>query len=258
MAEKLLLGWTMLSDVCPTSGCLFPLMLDGNGDTTCVACGNDCVKTHDEAEGSQRQVDNPTGATTAKTAPSDVVNVSRSCSDGVLSEEKFAALRDQRDKVSATIGRMMLQGWCLLNDICSRPECESSPPLLLDKRTGTLYCTACDKYEEVASPSKSTSSAQAALPVKRSSDGEEQSPLKEEVTPTADLEPAEVCDFSKRINVCNNDKKRAPYELLPHSEGSSSSTHVYRTRMYILSAFPAPVHGADSRLAVPNYCSVMR
>jgi uncharacterized Zn finger protein (UPF0148 family) len=39
LAEKMLIGWAMLSSCCPAHGCNTPLMRDRQGQTHCVACG---------------------------------------------------------------------------------------------------------------------------------------------------------------------------------------------------------------------------
>ncbi|CAM9368277.1 unnamed protein product [Scytosiphon promiscuus] len=158
LSEKLLQGWTMLAEECPTAGCCFPLMRDRNRNTTCVACGGDGVAgaidnttaATDHREG--QFADPPTTVTSAApispptptpTPPPHGPGVTEE-PEPMVSEEDFATVRKKRDALSAALGRYMLQGWSLLDKMCPRDECEPGTPLLKNRSTGTFYCAGCD------------------------------------------------------------------------------------------------------------------
>lgn len=50
LAKRLLQGWTMLSAVCPTSGCNSPLMRDRSGAVSCVNCSGSPDAKHEASE----------------------------------------------------------------------------------------------------------------------------------------------------------------------------------------------------------------
>lgn len=178
MGDKLLQGWTMLAQECPTAGCCFPLLRDRSRNTTCVACGGDGVAAtwtststdtpretpHQEDTESNGQFADPP----AVTAPSSTVNAPPPAApasapaptptptpaphsndateepEPVISEQEFAAVRKKRDALSASLGRYMLQGWSLLDKMCPRKGCEPGTPLLKNRSTNTFYCAGCD------------------------------------------------------------------------------------------------------------------
>jgi len=163
MGEKLLQGWTMLAEECPTAGCCFPLMRDRRRNTTCVACGGDgspaaAPATAATDEGVDGRFADPPAvaapASTVSTPPPAAPTARSSSSSGgggapedpepVVSEEAFAAVRKKRDALSASLGRYMLQGWSLLDRTCPREGCEPGTPLLKDRNTGTFFCAGCD------------------------------------------------------------------------------------------------------------------
>lgn len=197
MGEKLLLGWTMLADMCPTPDCCFPLMLDRDGDTTCVRCGGDGLPVQsdpDPAPNVQKEI--PIRAPMASVTASS--ESKHDLSDGgVLSSQDFAAVRKRRDALSAALGQLMLQGWSLLEETCPRVACEPGTPLLKDRNTGKIYCAGCDTFDRgrlvgdspKASPPK-------ALPVKRGSSGENRSmSKKEDLTSVGEVESMQVRVF---------------------------------------------------------------
>ena len=171
MGEKMLLGWTMLAEECPTAGCCFPLMRDRSRNTTCVACGgngvaaastattNDTPRDTPHQEGTDSAdsqfADPPAEAAPASTviAPPPPLAAPTGHSKGatkkaepepVMSEEEFATVRKKRDALSASLGRYMLQGWSLLDQMCPREGCEPGTPLLKNRSTGTFFCAGCD------------------------------------------------------------------------------------------------------------------
>lgn len=164
MSEKLLQGWTMLAEECPTPGCCFPLMRDRNRKTMCVACGGDGVagrtdtaaasdhrdaQTTDSNHADDQFADPPSAATSAVSAgpptspPPDVHGMTEQ-PEPMVSDEDFASVRKKRDALSAALGRYMLQGWSLLDTMCPRDGCEPGTPLLKNRTTGTFYCAGCD------------------------------------------------------------------------------------------------------------------
>lgn len=220
MGEKLLLGWTMLADECPTAGCCFPLMRDRERSITCVACGGNGTAT-ESSQASPRVTDDApsrapaAGATGAAGAaavalPPDAParsesKVDRSDSVGVVSKEEFAVVRKKRDALSTSLGRYMLQGWSLLDRTCPRKDCEPGTPLLKDRSTGILFCAGCDtrmcEGEQGALVDvESTASSATALPVKRNSSGENRNlppPQMEAHAPVPKAEPMQVLLYSK-------------------------------------------------------------
>eukprot|EP00903_Cladosiphon_okamuranus_P010348 g9791.t1 len=201
MGEKLLLGWTMLAQECPTAGCCFPLMRDRSKNTTCVACGGNGVAatatatptttaTDTEGDSNSQFADPP-----AKAAPTSTViapppaapttnssNATEPEQQPVKSEEEFAAVRKKRDTLSASLGRYMLQGWSLLDRMCPREGCEPGTPLLRNRSTDTFYCAGCDTrmregeagglVAESISTEASAGSTPAGVSLKRDSSGE--------------------------------------------------------------------------------------
>ena len=204
MGEKLLLGWTMLAQECPTAGCCFPLMRDRSRKITCVACGGNGVAAatatatatrrdtpnEEDTAGNSQFADPPAEAAPASTviapplaAPTARSNDTTEEPEPVIPEEEFAAVRKKRDALSASLGRFMLQGWSLLDRMCPRDGCEPGTPLLKKRSTSTFYCAACDtRMREgetgdlvVESPKESTEAAgatTAGLSLKRNSSGE--------------------------------------------------------------------------------------
>lgn len=204
MGEKLLLGWTMLAEECPTAGCCFPLMRDRSRNTTCVACGGngiaetatptasaadiprDTPRQHvHHTDSSSQFADPPAVAAPASTvtAPPPAAPTAHSSStteepEPVISAEEFAAVRKKRDAVSASLGRYMLQGWALLDRMCPREGCEPGTPLLKNRSTNTFYCAGCDtrmregETGELMEESTETSGSTAGLSLKRDSSGE--------------------------------------------------------------------------------------
>lgn len=191
MGEKLLLGWTMLADVCPTPWCCFPLMLDKEGDVNCVSCGGDGFPAETETipepspspsiESTYARPSAGTAASTSSTTPVPSPNVTEIDGGGLVSEEEFAAVRKKRDRLSASLGTYMLQGWVLLDKTCPREECEPGTPLLKDRNTGMLYCAGCDTRMSEGGRGGSvanlagTASSSKMLPVKRDSSGGDKS-----------------------------------------------------------------------------------
>lgn len=187
MGEKLLLGWTMLADECPTPDCCFPLMRDRERKVICIACGQERVEA--VASVAAAPVVRPSRDTSSSiprdsgTAPVAAAPVQPAASvgpdssegelgtQGVLSAADFAATRKKRDRLSASLGHFMLQGWSLLDKNCPRQECEPGTPLLRDRATDVMYCAGCDTHfskdgQEIL-PTQAV-----ALPVKRNSSGE--------------------------------------------------------------------------------------
>lgn len=164
MGEKLLLGWTMLADMCPTPSCNFPLLRDRDSNRVCVSCGNggnplsptqqatvDAPATKEgthlnNANGSTRRDSKPLVSDThASIDPERQAGVDDS-EDPILSEDEFALVRERRDKLSAAIARFLLQGWKLLDEHCTGDGCGHEAPLLKERSTGRLYCAACETY----------------------------------------------------------------------------------------------------------------
>lgn len=191
MGEKLLQGWTMLAQECPTTGCCFPLMRDRSRNTTCVACGGNGVSATDtpheeDVDGDGQFADPPAVAAPASTvsappppaAPTMHSNDAAEEPAPVISEEEFAAVRKKRDALSASLGRYMLQGWSLLDRMCPREGCEPGTPLLKNRNTSTFYCAGCDtrmcegEAGGLVVESTEASSSTAGLSLKRDSSGE--------------------------------------------------------------------------------------
>lgn len=197
MGEKLLLGWTMLADMCPTPDCCFPLLLDRDGDTICVACGGDGLQVQPAPRHEEQS--HATANAPTRAPASSVASPSAALNDGgaILSQEEFASVRKRRDNLSAALGRFMLQGWSLLDKTCPREQCEPGTPLLKDRRTGTLCCAGCDVYDrgsgELGSGFESRgASSPAALPVKRGSSGENRNIPATTACSAADVQPMQV------------------------------------------------------------------
>lgn len=165
MGEKLLLGWTMLAEVCPTSRCCFPLMLDRDRNAVCVACEGKSV-----VAASISSVPASVPATPA--VGNDDMEADE---QALMAPDEFEAAVKKRDGLSAALGRYMLQGWSLLDKTCPREDCSPGTPLLRDRTSGTLYCAACDtrvsEDEGGALVMESKVASSPALPVKRDSAG---------------------------------------------------------------------------------------
>ena len=183
MGEKLLLGWTMLADACPTSGCFFPLMLDPKRNTICVACGGrdaaEAVASNSAPVENTATLRAPSSSVPAPATAAPVLDESETEADGrpLMSCEEFKAAAKKRDDLGAVLGRYMLKGWSLLDRTCPREECKPGSPLLKDPTSGTLYCAACDTrmsegggHNEIVLMG-STALCSSALPGKRDSAG---------------------------------------------------------------------------------------
>lgn len=202
MGEKLLLGWTMLADECPTPGCCFPLMRDKDRKIACVACGGNGVAVSAAPSGASALDEGPSRAPVATvTAPPREPASSETSKggDGVVSVEEFATLRKKRDALSAALGRYMLQGWSLSEKTCPREECEAGTPLLKDRSAGTLYCAGCDTRMSEGEDGVAVveTMVSCATPVKRDSSGQRRTlPLAaaraEPTAPVPEAEPMQV------------------------------------------------------------------
>ncbi|CAM9776729.1 unnamed protein product [Discosporangium mesarthrocarpum] len=159
MAERLLQGWTMLAESCPTPGCNYPLLQDRTGQISCVSChGNG------EAADDRDNVPDPNGSISSNgsrelPAHAPVVSSAGAVQEGeegeggdpqaIFPPDEFAAIRARRDAVSASLGRYMQQGWVLLDKTCPVSSCDPSTPLLRERKSGDVLCCGCNTHFSV-------------------------------------------------------------------------------------------------------------
>lgn len=227
MADRMLMGWTMLADACPVPGCNFPLMLDTEGSTTCVMCLHHGPEGRPDAAQAECATDAPVRPPLSPArARSDGLPESKGeegakgdegtkedegtegdegtkVDGGVLSERAFAVERRKRDEVSSVLGQFMLRGWSLLEETCSRQGCDGRVPLLRERGTSTLYCAGCDTYDRGASANspEPTGPPESALPMKRDSSGEERNLLKGGRSPASKVELMEVRRPARKVGI---------------------------------------------------------
>jgi uncharacterized Zn finger protein (UPF0148 family) len=146
LGEKMLLGWVMLADICPSSTCEgTPLMREpGTKDMLCVCCNKKYVKDQYDDIRVEQTVSLPaketmaiakdSAATTLPTEQEDKYFKFDIDSIPILSFEKVT----DDDKVSKLISEKLLKGWAMLDKVCA--DCNGSTPLLRDheKKVGSL------------------------------------------------------------------------------------------------------------------------
>lgn len=151
LGEKMLQGWTMLSECCPAATCAGTPLMGAKGNANkmvCVSC--DTEYTHS----SSKQLVPINGAIPAKNssmvaaAPAKTVSCASLAITAAPSEEGFAGagssldrFRIDREDPSVKLSQKMLQGWALLDAVCTG-SCKGSVPLLRS-RDGEVVCVGC-------------------------------------------------------------------------------------------------------------------
>jgi uncharacterized Zn finger protein (UPF0148 family) len=141
LSQKILQGWTLLAESCPSDGCNVPLVRSGKGDTYCCSC-----QVHFDAEL------NPLPPTAAQQAVPKASS-SSSASSSQPKQEPSASVNEPMQETSPPakpkdrsqlIADKLLAGWAMLNDVCPRPGCEGVP--LVKSRDGRMWCVSCDTW----------------------------------------------------------------------------------------------------------------
>lgn len=129
LGEKMLQGWTMLSENCPVTECRgTPLMRLGKAPAAmlCVACSrNYTLNANGDlvAEGSNTKV-------SSKIQDTVLQQTGFSLDDApILNLNSFSNKNDSSQKIS----QKLMKGWALLDKCCMLPDCSGNIPLLRDK-----------------------------------------------------------------------------------------------------------------------------
>lgn len=152
LGELLLLGWTLLGSQCPC--CETPLMRLQQGALLCVAC-DDEFTLDDETEELvliRSQSNAPEKVNVTKNISDTNKHVSSTNfsteelenDDFYLKDAPMLAVRQKsnEDDASSLIAKHLIQGWALLDEVCSQSCCNGEVPLMKDKQ-GNKVCVGC-------------------------------------------------------------------------------------------------------------------
>lgn len=157
LGEKMVSGWTMLANSCPKAECNgTPLMSCGGGPMVCVCCDSEysvssfgdlvqsnsasCVASADaSSQGKSTAVVREDRTPSDEESISDFGGFDFDSEVPVLALSSFAA---DADDASQKISQRLLQGWALLDEVCSSATCRGSTPLMRD-RDGHKCCVEC-------------------------------------------------------------------------------------------------------------------
>jgi len=174
LGSYLLRGWRLLDQSCGV--CYTPMLRSPapGSQLLCVKCGSDTTNTSSLPNGTSTS---STTATTDGDRPPagyhPFVNGDDMDSDeeeqeaGVIRDEPVVQAiangqielgrREQSDRASKLIGEKLLQGYCLLDELCPTPTCFGIPLLRLPRETERRTCVICEKiYPEVARSAPAT------------------------------------------------------------------------------------------------------
>ncbi|CAG8684523.1 4002_t:CDS:2 [Acaulospora morrowiae] len=158
IGDYLLAGWVLTDKICQTPNCNVPLLRSKDSVTWfCVDCDkrpgepkvnvkqqttNDLELSHDvqdillKAEEVNRQ-----GKDSLNSQFSSIV--STPISEEMISDEQRLR-REQSQRASHSIGRYLLSGWALIDEICPNGSCFAVP--LVRDRNKRKYCVNCQNY----------------------------------------------------------------------------------------------------------------
>ena len=134
LGQRMLQGWTMLGTSCPKPDCRgTPLMsLNGQSLMECVSCDEgynildgkpvalSALKQSEATSVQPRSGILPVSSPTALATPPPLTSTS-------ASEQSI-------NKISEKIGHKLLQGWCILSEVCESVSCHGSVPLMKDTK----------------------------------------------------------------------------------------------------------------------------
>jgi len=145
-------GWCMQDQSCPASNCACPLMKSKEGVLRCASCEVDINEDGD-------MIGEPVKEQEAEDAADDEKPFEFNWDD---EDEYYLKRRAEVNDTSKKLGQYLLQGWCMLEDIC---PANCSTPLM--RKDGVLRCVDCDiDYEEDGrTPVGSNPKPAAAVPV---------------------------------------------------------------------------------------------
>ncbi|KAL0949739.1 hypothetical protein HGRIS_009780 [Hohenbuehelia grisea] len=138
LGEYMLKGWVLTDSVCPTPRCNVPLMRSPKGQSPVV---HFCANCDSDPRSSSKPAPIQTSSTPATTSVSSQSHASRPSTppteiSSSLSSPTFmpppeseASIRrrQQSDRASTEIGKLLLKGWAMLAEECPNPECFGVP-----------------------------------------------------------------------------------------------------------------------------------
>jgi len=141
-------GWEMVDENCAKlqavgnqgtpRQCSYPLLKGKNGKTICVKCDD-----------LRQQLG--TAATEEKTNSNAETDVS---DNPIMGPVEFKDFEKRRDQTSAEIGKKLLQGWAMLDEVCSGNNGKCLTPLMKNPSDGTTVCAACNQIPSKAPANK--------------------------------------------------------------------------------------------------------
>ncbi|GAO45795.1 hypothetical protein SAICODRAFT_29494 [Saitoella complicata NRRL Y-17804] len=135
LGQYLLQGYTMLNTV-HDCGAGVPLMRSRAGEVICVRCINNIPSK--DAEVAENQVDEIESDIDEDTAADEPEQASTSA------PTDSKARQEQSSRASSLIGEKLLQGWAMLNSVCSNDTCYGVP-LLRNPKDRREYCVICER-----------------------------------------------------------------------------------------------------------------
>lgn len=123
LEQRMLSGWTMLSETCPISG--YPLVRK-DGVTFSIRCGMEV-----KFENASQQELSP--------VPKDEAG----STDGSNRKESKRGAHADVDAYSREIGSMLLQGWAMMEEEC---PVSRACPLMKNRKNGKIYSVAAKRY----------------------------------------------------------------------------------------------------------------
>ncbi|KDQ64851.1 hypothetical protein JAAARDRAFT_52781 [Jaapia argillacea MUCL 33604] len=168
LGTYMLRGWVLTDRTCPNAGCNVPLMRSPASRTPvvqfCVSCDGDpdappvrtpaqvtaVRQSSDIRPPSLSSIDASTHYSRSSTPPTEISSglSSPTFAPPPIDPEELQRRRQQSDRASAEIGKLLLQGWAMLADECPNSQCHGIPLMRPPKAGGgkdpRKLCVACE------------------------------------------------------------------------------------------------------------------
>lgn len=185
LGEKMISGWTMLANSCPKGECNgTPLMSCRGGPMLCVCCDSEYTTSSfgDLVENKNTSCIVSADTSSQKKSAAVVCKDQATSSSVLLDEElvsdfggffdsevpvlALSSFATDADDASQKISQRLLQGWALLDEVCSSATCRGSTPLMRD-REGHKCCVECGHTTDSKDTVRpvSTTATKAAAPI---------------------------------------------------------------------------------------------
>ncbi|BFZ59534.1 hypothetical protein YB2330_000545 [Saitoella coloradoensis] len=154
LGQYLLQGYTMLNAV-HDCGAGVPLMRSREGQVLCVRCINIPPKDAEVAADQVNENESESESESESDIDEDTYKLEQP-STYTSAQTDAKARQEQSSRASSLIGERLLQGWAMLNSVCSNDACYGVP-LLRNPKDRREYCVICERSyvdgEQEVSPS---------------------------------------------------------------------------------------------------------